>query len=171
MPGDNERILNVARRLANSVDAPVLGGVAAYLHGGGRSTVDLDLYTTDRQLTAGQLEAAGARWDRINREHVLDDVPIHTVTPEEARHTVEKTSIIDGIRVVSLEDLVAIKLLSGLNNPARSRDIGDVEDLIRNVPLDKRFAGKLPPAIRAEFKKLVDAVRAAEADRRRRPRF
>jgi len=171
MPGDNERILNVARRLANSVDAPVLGGVATYLHGGGRSTVDLDLYTTDRQLTAGQLEAAGARWDRINREHVLDDVPIHTVTPEEARHTVEKTSIIDGIRVVSLKDLVAIKLLSGLNNPARSRDIGDVEDLIRNVPLDKRFAGKLPPAIRAEFKKLVDAVRAGEADRRRRPRF
>ena len=61
MPGDNSHILEVARRLRETVDAPVLGGIAVYLHGGGRSTVDLDLYTDDRPATAAQLEAAGAR--------------------------------------------------------------------------------------------------------------
>jgi hypothetical protein len=171
MPGDNSRIVEVARRLKDRVDAPVLGGIAVYLHGGGRATADLDFYTADRRRTAEELKAAGARWDTHNREHVLDGVPIHTVTPEETRHEVERTSIIDGVRVVSLKDLVAIKLLSGLNNPGRSRDVGDVEDLIRNVPLDKRFAGKLPPPLRATFKKLVDAVRAGEAARRGRPRL
>ncbi|HEY4330599.1 MAG TPA: hypothetical protein VGN88_12745 [Phycisphaerae bacterium] len=159
MPGDNHVILDVARRLRDAVDAPVLGGIAVYLHGGGRSTVDLDLYTTDRRKTAAQLEDAGARWDKAHREHVLDGVRIHTVTPQDSGITIERSSIIDGIRVVMLKDLIAIKLISGLNNPGRSKDIGDVEDLIRAIPLDKRFAARLPKNIRAEFKDLVDAVR------------
>ena len=171
MPGDNCHILAVARRLRDVVDAPVIGGIAVYLHGGGRSTVDLDLYTPSRQETAAQLEAAGAHWDTEGREHVLDGVRIHTVTPADAGVTVTRTSVIDGVRVVSLKDLVAIKLICGLNNPGRSKDIGDVEDLIRAVPLDKRFAAKLPQAVRAEFKALVDAVRANEQSRPADARF
>ncbi len=162
MPGDNSHIIEVARRLRDVVDAAVLGGIAVYLHGGGRSTVDLDLYTTDREATAAQLTAAGAHWDKAGREHVLDGVRIHTITKEDAGVTIERTSVIKGVRVVSLKDLVAIKLLSGLKNPGRSKDLGDVEDLIRNVPLDKRFAGKLPMTVRPEFKAMVDAVRAGE---------
>ena len=162
MPGDNNHILAVARKLRSVVDAPVIGGIAVYLHGGGRSTIDLDLYTADRSATAAQLEAAGAVWDRGGREHVLDGVRIHTVTPDDARVKVQKTSIIDGVRVVTLKDLVAIKLLCGLKNPGRSKDIGDVEDLISSIPLDKRFASKLPRSIRPEFKALVDAVRARD---------
>jgi len=171
MPGDNSHILHVARTLRHQVDAAVLGGIAVYLHGLGRSTVDLDLYTTDRRATAAQLEATGARWDAANRQHVLDRVPIHTVTPDEAGITVKRTSIIDGIRVVTLADLIAIKLLCGLNNPARSKDLGDVEGLIRAVRLDKRFAARLPKGVRNEFKALVDAVRQAEKSRPDQPRF
>ena len=162
MPGDNAHILEVARSLRDAVDAPVLGGIAVYLHGGGRATVDLDLYTADRRLTADQLEAAGAKWHRTEREHVLDGVRIHTVTPDDARHVVEKTSIIDGVRVVSLKDLIAIKLHCGLKHLGRSKDLGDVEDLIRAIPSGKRFAGKLPTELRAPFKGLVDGVRANE---------
>jgi hypothetical protein len=162
MPGDNNHILAVARKLRGVVDAPVIGGIAVFLHGGGRSTVDLDLYTIDRTVTAAQLEAAGAVWDRAGREHVLDGVRIHTISPEDAGVKVQKTSFIDGIRVVTLKDLVAIKLLCGLKNPGRSKDIGDVEDLIRSIPLDKRFASRLPRGVRREFKALVDAVRARD---------
>ena len=111
MPGDNTRIIEVARSIRDLVDAPVLGGLAVYLHGVARSTIDLDLYTLDRRHTADQLEAAGARWDVENREHILDGVRIHTVTPDDAKHTVGRISIIDGVRVVSLKDLIAIKLL------------------------------------------------------------
>jgi hypothetical protein len=78
-------------------------------------------------------------------------------------------SEIDGIRVVSLKDLIAIKLICGLKNPGRGRDVGDVQDLIRVVPLDKRFADKLPTDLRAPFKKMIDAVRAGESGDR--PRF
>lgn len=159
MPGDNSHILQIARSLRPVVDAPVIGGIAVYLHGGGRSTVDLDLYATDLKSTAAQLEQAGANWDKSERQHVLHGVPIHLVSPREAGIRIERTSIIDGVRVVTLKDLVAIKLLCGLKTPGRSRDIGDVEDLIRSVPLDKRFAARLPKQIRAEFKALVDAVR------------
>jgi hypothetical protein len=170
MPGDNARVIEVARSIRERVDAPVLGGVAVYLHGGGRATVDLDLYTANRRLTADQLEAAGAKWDAANREHVLDGVRIHTITPDDAGHIVGRTSIIDGVRVVSLKDLIAIKLICGMNNPGRSKDLGDVEDLIRAIPLDKTFAGKLPREIRGSFKGLVDGVRSNE-QRRGETRF
>jgi len=170
MPGDNTRVIEVARSIRERVDAPVLGGVAVYLHGGGRATVDLDLYTANRRFTADQLEAAGAKWDAANREHVLDGVRIHTITPDDAGHVVGRTSIIDGVRVVSLKDLIAIKLICGMNNPGRSKDLGDVEELIRAIPLDKTFAGKLPREIRAPFKGLVDGVRSNE-QRRGETRF
>jgi hypothetical protein len=171
MPGNNDVILAVARRLREPVAAPVLGGIAVYLHGYLRATTDLDLYTPDRSETDKQLRTAGARWDVGAREHVLDGVRIHTVTPGDAGHVVEKTSIIDGVRVVSLRDLIAIKLLCGLENVGRSKDIADVEELVRVVPLDKRFAGKLPPALRAPYKSIVDAVRANEKQRQGKPRF
>src|SRR5438552_13995833 len=108
LPGDNNIILDVARRLKDTVAAPVLGGIAVILHGYPRTTTDLDLYTSDRGETDIQLRAAGARWDAARREHVLNDVPIHTVTPQDARHLVQRTSIIDGVRVVSPKDLIAI---------------------------------------------------------------
>jgi len=171
LPGDNSHILSVARRIRDVVDAPVLGGIAVYLHGGGRSTVDLDLYTPDRRHTASQLEAAGAVWDKAGREHVLEGVRIHTVTPQEAGVIVERATVIDGVRVVPLKDLIAIKLLCGLNRPARSKDLGDVEQLIRAVPLDKRFAAKLPKEVRSEFKGMVDAVRASDRNSPRDRKF
>jgi hypothetical protein len=165
MPGNNDRILDLARRLRPLVDAPLIGGIAVYLHGVARSTLDLDFYARDRAATIAQLQAAGAKWNQANREHILEGVAIHTVTAEEARVEIDAPSIIDGVRVVKLKDLVAIKLLSGLKNPARHKDLGDVEELIRSVPLDKRFAAKLPKAIRSEFKALVDAVRAGHKNR------
>jgi hypothetical protein len=115
--------------------------------------------------------AAGARWDAEAREHVLNGVRIRTVTPDDARHVVEKTSVIRGVRVVSLSDLIAIKLLCGLENAGRSKDIADVEELVRGIPPDKRFAGKLPPPLRVPFESIVDAVRTGEKQRQGKPRF
>ncbi len=75
------------------------------------------------------------------------------------------------MRVVSLKDLIAIKLRTGLNNFGRTKDIADVEALIGLVPLDKRFAGKLPRDLRADFKRIVEAVRAGKRARAGKPRF
>jgi hypothetical protein len=75
-------------------------------------------------------------------------------------------SVIEGVRVVTLKDLVAIKLISGLKNRGRSKDLGDVEELVRRVGLDKGFAGKLAVEMRVEFEKVVEGVRAGERGRR-----
>jgi hypothetical protein len=125
---------------------------------------------TGNSLTPSRV-AAGARWDAEAREHVLNGVRIRTVTPDDARHVVEKTSVIRGVRVVSLRDLIAIKLLCGLENAGRSKDSADVEELVRGIPLDKRFAGKLPPPLRVPFESIVDAVRTGEKQRQGKPRF
>ena len=170
LPGHNTKILDVARRLTSKIDAPVLGGIAVNLHGYVRTTADLDFYTPDRRLTDAQLRAAGATWSAVQREHIFEDVRIHTVTPEDAGHSVGRTSVIDGVRVVSLKDLIIIKLRCGLKNINRAKDIGDVIELIRRVPLDKQFVTKLPKDLRPEFKRFVDAVQKAErqgSDKRR----
>jgi hypothetical protein len=171
LPGDNSKIIAAAQYLTSKIDAPVLGGIAVILHGYLRTTTDLDLYTPDRVLTDEQLRAAGAKWDETNREHVYDDVRIHTVTPDDAEHVVKRVSVIDRVRVVSLKDLVAIKLRTGLRHVHRAKDIGDVTELIARIPLDKTFCTKLPKDLRADFKRLVDAVRAAEVSREGKPRF
>jgi hypothetical protein len=89
MPGNNDVILDAARQLQTKVEAPVLGGIAVYLHGHHRSTTDLDFYTDDRRVTDVQLRAAGARWDANRREHLFGNVRIHTVTPEDAGYVVQ----------------------------------------------------------------------------------
>lgn len=171
MPGDNQKILTVARRVTEETDAVVLGGIAVLLHGYPRTTVDLDLYAVDRQKIDKQLVSIGAVWDAAEKEYVLDDVRIHTVTPDETRHVVQKVSTIAGICVVSLKDLIAIKLITGLRLPARAKDLGDVQELIRAIPLDKTFAMKLPKALQADYKRIVDAVRASDRAQRDGPRF
>lgn len=171
MPGDNNKILAAARYLTSKIDAPVLGGIAVVLHGHLRTTTDLDLYTPDRVVTDEQLRAAGAKWDVAHREHVYDDVRIHTVTPEDAGHVVARVSVIDGVRVVSLKDLIAIKMRTGLRHVHRGKDLVDVTELIARLKLDKSFVTKLPKDLRADFKRLVDAVRAGERLNAHRPRF
>lgn len=171
LPGDNNKIISAARYLTSKIDAPVLGGIAVILHGHLRTTTDLDFYTPDRVVTDVQLRAAGARWDVARREHVYDDVRIHTVTPDDAGHVVAHVSVIEGVRVVSLKDLIAIKLRTGLRHVHRGKDVVDVMELIQRVPLDKTFSPKLPKDLRADFKRLVDRVRQGERENRDRPRF
>jgi hypothetical protein len=65
------------------------------------------------------------------------------------------------VLVVSLADLVRTKLRAGLDDLNRARDVADVVELIRSVPLDERFASRLPKEQRPAFEKLVDAVRSA----------
>lgn len=171
LPGDNSRVLEAARKLTNLVDLPVLGGIAVILHGVPRTTVDVDLYTVDRKAADEQIRAAGGVWDARQREYNFAGVTVHTVTSEEAGHDVRKTSNIQGICVVSLADLMAIKLRSGLNNAGRAKDLGDVQELIRAVPLDKTFALKLPKDLRDDYKRMVDAVRADQRSRQGKTRF
>ncbi len=155
-------LLKLARRVTEATGAPVVDGIAVFLHGYRRTTEDIDLYAADPKQVGAALEALGARWNRERREFELAGVAIHLVTDRETGGAPQATETLRGVLVASLRDLVRTKLRSGLRNPNRAQDVADVVELIRSVPLDKRFAARLPNEQRSAFKKLVDAVRASE---------
>jgi hypothetical protein len=158
---EDPELLRLARRVSEATGAPVVGGIAVFLHGYRRTTQDIDVFAHDARAVASALERIGAHWDDESREFVLEGVPIHLVTEAETGGPPRETTDIENVRVVGLADLIRFKLKSGLKRPDRAQDIADVLALIRVVPLDKRFAAKLPVSQRAGFKKLVDAVRKA----------
>jgi hypothetical protein len=156
MLGEDSKLIATARRV--SAVAPVLGGVAVFLHGYRRTTADVDVFADDSERVASALMELGATWDETRREHTLGGIPVHIVTVRETGDEPTRISEIEGVRVVGLADLIRYKLRSGLRSVARAKDLADVVELIKAIPLDKSFAGKLPTELRNEFKQLVESI-------------
>lgn len=153
-----DQIIAQARAVTNVTGCPVVGGVAVVLHGGGRHTSDIDIYSADRWRTHELLEAAGILWNADRREHVIGDLAVHMVEDDSLGGAPKRISTIEGVKVIGLADLIRGKLTVGLAEVRRHKDIVHVLDLIEAVPLDKAFAAKLPKHLRAPFKALVDEV-------------
>lgn len=153
-----EAIISLARKVTAASDAPVVGGIATLLHGGGRTTRDIDIYSADFWETHRRLEKAGILWDSERREHLIDGVAVHMVGDDSLGGPPKRVSVIEGVIVIGLADHIRGKMTVGLDNINRSKDIADVLELIRVVPLKKDFAAKLPTKLRSAFKKLVDEV-------------
>lgn len=150
----------------------LLGGLAVYLHGVRRATVDVDMLVEahDEGRVRAALEDAGFRWMPRRREYLgVADTPIHLVL---AGARIESTGItnptpaganvsrIEGLMVLRLARLIEIKLAVGLANERRThKDLGDVLELIARLKLSKAFAARLHLTLRAEFKRLVDVAR------------
>jgi hypothetical protein len=158
-------VLETARRISslmreNSIPGAVIGGVAVVLHGHLRTTKDVDVWI-DQPLASFRplLESLGTEFDRNKREFLLGSVPVHLVDQSMVRPAPQHTVVIDEITTVSLPDLITMKLRSGLSHITRAQDIADVIGLIRHQRLNSEFASKIDKSLRAEFKKLVTAVR------------
>jgi hypothetical protein len=82
--------------------------------------------------------------------------PVSMPTPAEA------STEIDGIRFVTLEKLIELKLASGISAPDRLKDLADVQELIKIRKLDADFARKLDPYVRAKYLELEEAVRKSK---------
>lgn len=153
-----EEAVHLARKVTEVSGAPVVGGIAVMLHGGGRNTSDIDIYSSDFWATHELLEKAGMMWNSSLREHVVEGRAIHMVAEDSLGGPPKRISTIEGVKVISLADLIRGKLTVGLKSVRRSKDIAHVLDLIHAVPLRKDFAAKLPTHLRAPFKELVDQV-------------
>ncbi len=156
-PGQDD-LIALAKRVTQITECPVVGGVAVILHGGGRNTRDIDIYSENRWKTHELMEAAGIMWDSKAREHVIEGVPVHMIEADMLGGPPGRLSTIKGVRVIGLADLIRAKLTSGLGELRRSKDITHVLDLIERIPLKKDFAAKLPSTLRAPFRRLVDEV-------------
>jgi Nucleotidyltransferase of unknown function (DUF6036) len=155
---DAAREISAALREAG-VEGAIVGGVAVVLHGHVRTTVDVDVYSPEpAERLLGVLESIGFVFDRDRHEFVRDALVVHIVLPEQIGPPPRLTEI-DGVTTVSLADLIAMKLRSGLANLTRAQDLADVIGLIRKCDLKSTFASRVPTDLRPEFRKLVRAIR------------
>jgi len=74
----------------------------------------------------------------------------------------ESDTEIDGIKTISLEKLVELKLASGMTAPHRLKDLADVQELIKVKNLTADFAERLNPFVREKFLELQKSVTDAE---------
>lgn len=164
-------LTDIAARLdALSIPYAVIGGMALVAHGYLRTTVDVDILVTCDGLERLHRELDGRGYlppfdgsrslrntdTGVRIEFVVtgqfpgDGKPKPIAFPDPAERAVE----FDGVRFVTLETLIELKLASGMTNPGRLRDLADVQELIRMLKLLPAFAERLHPYVRSEFERL-----------------
>jgi hypothetical protein len=173
-------------RLANDlqqrgIDYMVIGAVALLAHGYPRFTEDIDLVMTSDGLQKFHDELVGLGYTpafsgaKKRLRSTTDNVPIEVMTtgefpgdgkpkPVSMPRPAEASVEIDGIRFVTLEKLIELKLASGISASDRLKDLADVQELIKIKRLDADFALKLDPYVRAKYLELEAAVRNSESN-------
>jgi len=171
----HEALRGISQRL-DSLKIPyaIVGGMALFLHGFRRFTEDVDVLVTADGLAAIQQQLVGLGYvplfsgsrnlrdaaHGVRIEFLVaggfpgDGKPKPVAFPDPAATAVE----IQGIRCLSLEKLIEIKLASGMTSPGRLRDLADVQELIRHLDLGREIAEKLDPSVRDKFVELWRGV-------------
>jgi hypothetical protein len=169
---DDSEVFRTLRRLAASLDAmnipyAVIGALAMKAHKYERFTTDVDLIVSRESLRKihDALEGRGylAPFEGSNnRRDTTNGVKIDLLIaggypgdgkekpidfPDPASGTVE----IDGLRYVTIEKLVELKLASGMTRELRLCDLGDVQKMIHALKLPRSFGDRLHPYVRAKF--------------------
>ena len=156
----------------HGIDYAVIGAVALLAHGYPRFTEDIDLVMTTDGLRKfhEELVAPAFPGARKRLKSTADGVSIEVMTtgeypgdgrpkPVSMPEPDKASTEIDGIRFVTLEKLVELKLASGISAPDRLKDLADVQELIKIRKLDADFALKLNPYVREKYRELEAAVR------------
>jgi hypothetical protein len=173
-----QALRKVAARLkALGIDYVIVGGMAMFHQGFRRYTEDVDILVTRAglKLIHEKLEGLGYVPPFTGSKHLRDTengVKIEFLTtgdyPEDGKPKPVSFPdpalvgvTIDGISYLAMPKLIELKLASGLTNPDRVKDLGDVQELIKalNLPLDLRE--QLDPFVRDEFERLWTATRPA----------
>ena len=162
------------------IDYMVIGAVALLAHGYPRFTEDIDLVMTAGGLQKFHEELVGLGYTpafpgaRKRLRSTTDNVSIEVMTtgeypgdgkpkPVSMPAPAEASTEIDGIKFVTLEKLIELKLASGISAADRLKDLADVQELIKIRKLDADFALKLDPYVRAKYLELEEAVRKSES--------
>jgi len=171
-------------RLASDLDEhgiryAVIGATALLAHGYPRFTQDIDLVMTREGLEKFHAELIGLDYmpafpgakKKLRSTH--DSVSIEVMTtgeypgdgkpkPVSMPDPESSSTDIKGIRYVTLEKLIELKLASGISAPHRLKDLADVQEMIKIKKLDADFANKLDPYVRAKYLELQEAVSKSE---------
>ena len=166
---------------SHNIDYVVIGAVALLAHGYPRFTEDIDLVMTHEGLEKFHRELIGLGYApafpqakkrlRATEEGLSIDVMLAGEYPGDGKQKPvtmpdPKTAAveIDGVRFVTLEKLIELKLASGMTAPDRLKDLADVQELIKVRQLQTEFAERLDPYVRNKFLELCDAVKQSPKD-------
>lgn len=165
----------------HGIDYMVIGAVALLAHGFPRLTEDIDLVLTKKGLEdfhqkligLGYVPAFPGAKKRLRSttdgvmveimttgEYPGDGKPKPVSIPEPSAASTE----IDGVRFVTFEKLIELKLASGMTAPHRLKDLADVQELIKIRGLQPEFAERLDPYVREKFVELAEAVKQSPKD-------
>jgi hypothetical protein len=158
----------------------VVGDMAMFFHGYRRFTEDVDLLVTREGLAEvhRRLEGLGYYPPFAGSKHLRDTehgVKIRFLVtgeyPGDGKpkalafpNPEEVVTEIDGLRCLQLPRLIDLKLASGMTNPGRLKDLGDVQQLIKTLNLTEGLADQLHPFVREKYKELWTAVRNNPAE-------
>jgi hypothetical protein len=162
------------------IDYIVIGAIALLAHGYPRFTEDIDLVMTSEGLQKFHDELVGLGYSpafsgaKKRLRSTADGVSIEVMTtgefpgdgkpkPVSMPRPADASIEIDGIKFVTLEKLIELKLASGISAPDRLKDLADVQELIKIRRLDADFASKLDPYVRSKYLELEEAVRNSES--------
>ena len=175
------------RRLTQRLDAEgipyaLLEGLALAEHGCPRLTEDIDLLLTPsglerfrQQLVGREYRPAFSGAEKTFRdtetgvrieiltsgEYPGDGLPKPVAFPDPT--TPGMTIEIEGVRVVTLEKLIELKLASGMSAPHRLRDLADVQDLIARLSLPLALADRLDASVQGAYRDLWEKAHAGIA--------
>lgn len=177
----NKTLARLSRDLdEHCIDYIVIGAVALLAHGYPRFTEDIDLVMTADGLQKFHEELVGLGYApacpgaKKRPRSTTDGVSIEVMTageypgdgrpkPVSMPEPADASTEIDGIRFVTLEKLIELKLASGISAADRLKDLADVQELIKIRKLDADFALKLDPYVRARYIELEEAVRKSKS--------
>lgn len=163
----------------NKIDYAVIGAIALNQHGYRRFTEDIDLLLTKEGLEQFREKLVGLGYRpafagaKKKFRTTEENVPVEIITsgefpvdgkpkpvrfPDPNEFSVE----IEGVKTISLEKLIELKLTSGISAPDRLKDLADVQELIKIKNLGADFADKLNEFVREKFLELQKAVAGAK---------
>jgi hypothetical protein len=172
----NNTLARVTRDLENhGIDYAVIGATALLAHGYPRLTEDIDLLMTREGLERFHAELIGLGYAvafpgaKKKLRSTIDGVSIEVMTtgeypgdgkpkPVSMPDPTTASTEIKGIKYVTLEKLIELKLASGISAPHRLKDLADVQEVIKIKHLGADFADKLDPYVRAKYLELQEAV-------------
>jgi len=171
----HKALRKITKRLQElGIPHAVVGGMAMFFHGYRRFTDDVDLLVTPEGLAElhRQLEGLGylppfqgSKQLRdtengvkieflVTGEYPGDGKPKPIAFPKPEESGVD----IQGIKFLQLPKLIELKLASGMTNPARRKDLADVQELIRELNLPLGFSSQLNPFVQATYDQIWHEV-------------
>jgi hypothetical protein len=169
------------------IDYMVIGAVALMAHGYPRFTEDIDLVLTVEGLEAFHHELVGLGYApafegaRKRLRATRGNVPVEIIVageypgdgrPKPVSFPIPATASVemDGVRVVTLEKLIELKLASGMTAPDRLKDLADVQELIKARGLGANFADRLNPYVHEQYLRLWKGVEQSRKSDAKEPR-